>query len=235
MHFKQEKGFGFAEVFIVLIVLFVLVALGIGLWSYIHKSVLREVIFWLILASPLVIWLLIKYWFDISYELKRIFKKRKEPIGNYTYDTKNYTQISNTIIKPQVSLEDSVISLVKQFKPMWNERNGKRRLEGGENGNNAFLAQYLRDKGISKVETELTLKNRSRADLLIDNQIVIECKKHLLSIQIMNSVSSEVKRIKRLENYKAYALIYGDAKADLLEELKSEIGTNNVICLGKII
>ena len=233
MNFKQEKG-DFAEVFLILLALFILVALGVWLWSVITKSLLREIIFGLVLISPLIIWLIIKYWFDIRWGVKRIFKRHNKPIGNYTYGTSVYTPINYTKPK-EISLEESVISLIKQFKPMWVERNGKRRLEGGENGNNAFLAQYLRDKGISKVETEVTLKNRSRADLLINNQIVIECKPHLLSVEIMNSIASEIRRVKRLENYQPYALIYGDAKAELLEELQSEIGTNNAICLGEII
>ena len=147
--------------------------------------------------------------------------------------TKEQSPLSNNSPKINTT-EDLTIKCIKQFKPRWIERNGKFRLEGGENGNNANLAQYLRDNKILNVETEITLKNGSRADLMIDNQIIIECKPHLLSVEKMHSISGEIRRVKRISNYKVFALIYGDAKSYLLNDLKADIGENNVIVLGGV-
>jgi len=127
------------------------------------------------------------------------------------------------------------INRYMQFKPMLVERNGKRKLQEGEQVNNALLALHLKGRGISKVDREVRLKNRSRADSFINGQIIIECKQHLLSVKMMNEVSSQIRRIKRLNSYKAYALIYGDAKRELLKELENEIGEGNAIVLGEVI
>jgi hypothetical protein len=166
--------------------------------------------------------------------------------SNLSYDATIYQQNNDNkedIVypkyEPQLSKsltnEDLVIAHVKQFKPRWMERDGRKRLEGNENGNNANLAQYLRECGISNVETEMPLINGIRIDLLINNKIAIECKPNLLHVDKLHSVASELRRIKRLGQYEVYALIYGDAKSYLLEDLKADIGENSVIVLGDII
>jgi hypothetical protein len=147
--------------------------------------------------------------------------------------TKAESPLLNT--SPQIdTTEDLTIKCIKQFKPRWINRDGKPRLEGGENGNNANLAQHLRDNNIPHVETEIYLKNGSRADLMINNQIIIECKPNLLRTDKLHSISGELRRVKRIGNYKVYALIYGDAKSYLLDDLKADIGENNVIVLGEV-
>ncbi|MBM3254457.1 MAG: hypothetical protein FJZ16_09410 [Candidatus Omnitrophica bacterium] len=130
------------------------------------------------------------------------------------------------------SFEKRVISLVREFKPAWRNKWGKLVLEGGENGNNANLAQYLRDNGINQVETEETLRNGSRVDIIINDQIILECKPKLYSTEKLHNLQGEVKRLQRM-GYVVYSVIYGDARTDLLRELGQEIGENNVIVLGR--
>ena len=122
---------------------------------------------------------------------------------------------------------------MRQFKPSWRNRNGSLQLEGGEVGNNAMLAQYLRDNGIAEVETEVILHNGSRADIVINNQIILECKKNLGSTAELHNLSGEIKRIININQYKVYALIYGYTRTDLLYELTVNVGANNVIALGQ--
>jgi hypothetical protein len=152
---------------------------------------------------------------------------RKQEFRQNYYQTPNNYQSDTS--------ENSLISYIKQFSPRWTQRNGKHRLEGGENGNNANLAQHLRDCGISNVETEMTLNNGSRVDLLINGNIAIECKPHLLSVEKLHDVSGQIRRIKRLGQYEAYAVIFGNAKRNLLEDLKADIGDDIIILLGNII
>jgi hypothetical protein len=57
----------------------------------------------------------------------------------------------------------------------------------------------------------------------------------LLSVEKLHSLSGEIRRVKRIGNYnKLYALIYGDAKSYLLDDLKADIGENNVVVLGEV-
>jgi hypothetical protein len=201
-------------------------------------------------ASPFLMWLIslllgiLAIIYIVRYIIRKITHFTTKRLNNndstLTYDnsqwvdvTKKQSPLFNTSPKIDTS-EDLTLRCIKQFKPRWIERNGKFRLEGGENGNNANLAQQLRDYNIPDIETEITLKNGSRADLMIDNQIIIECKPHLLSVEKLHSISGEIRRVKRIGNYKVFALIYGDAKSYLLEELKADIGENNVIVLGEV-
>jgi len=129
--------------------------------------------------------------------------------------------------------EDLIINLVRQFKPSWRNRNGNIQLEGGEIGNNAMLAQYLRDNSVDEVETEVVLRNGSRVDIVINNQIILECKKNLGSTAELHNLSGEIKRIKNISQHRVYAVIYGYTRTDLLYELTVNIGANNVIALGQ--
>ena len=172
----------------------------------------------------------------------RQYKRNKSTDNDstLTYDnsrwvdvTKEQSPLLNTSSKIDTT-EDLTLKCIKQFKPRWINRDGKPRLEGGENGNNANLAQHLRDNNIPHVETEIYLKNGGRADLMVDDQIVIECKPNLLHTDNYHSISGELRRVKRAGNYKVYALIYGNAKSYLLDDLKADIGDNNVVVLGKV-
>lgn len=131
--------------------------------------------------------------------------------------------------------EETAINHIRRFKPRWRYKDGKRKLEGGENGNNANLAQYLRRHLGCKVETEETLINGSRVDLIIGGEIILECKPHLKSMDMLNSLVTEVKRVKQLGRYKAYAVIYGDARRELHRELANDIGETSIILLGKLL
>jgi len=208
------------------------------LWNYTHESVSHAVIFWLFL----IIFLTIALLFIFRNRIVKIKEAHKSTDNDstLTYDnsrwvdvTKQQSPLLNTSSKIDTT-EDLTLKCIKQFKPRWINRDGKPRLEGGENGNNANLAQHLRNNNIPDVETEITLKNGSRADLMIDNQIIIECKPHLKSVEKLHSLSGELRRVKRTGNYKVYALIYGDAKSYLLNDLKADIGENNVIILGEV-
>jgi hypothetical protein len=130
---------------------------------------------------------------------------------------------------PGPTLGERVKEYVGQFKPPWR----KGRLEGGENGANAQLARYLRKRGL-KVETEETLPNGSRADLIINDEIILECKPHLKSKEKLYSLVGEINSV-RQEGYEIYAVIYGDARTDLDRKLSNEIGENNAIVLGNLV
>jgi hypothetical protein len=237
MNFKKEKGDvseGIIILFLIIVVLFVLFGLGFWLWNYVHQSIWHAVIFWLCAAVIIAIALVIKFWDDILFEIEWRFRERNNVTGNQS-EMWHYSNTVSASPYKESTLEDSILEHIRQFKPRWIERNGRHRLEGGENGNNANLAQYLRDNGISDVETEVTLKNGSRADILINKDIIIECKPHLLSVEKLHSLSGEIRRVKRIGNYnKLYALIYGDAKSYLLDDLKADIGENNVVVLGEV-
>jgi hypothetical protein len=186
-----------------------------------------------------VLWiiLIIAFIAGIIYSLKRISEDNITNHQNLSFQSTYAPQTDNNSaelanFKPR--LENSTLTYIRQFKPRWIERDGKHRLEGKEEGNNANLAHFLSDNGIPNVYTEVSLKNGSRVDILIDDQIIIECKPHLLSVDNLHSISGELRRVKRIGNYKIYALIYGDAKSYLLNDLKADIGENNVIVLGEI-
>jgi len=171
------------------------------------------------------------------YHIVRPIRLNKERLSYYNRNV----SLTNKVIEVQENesanksiLLEKTINCIKEFKPQWAERNGKKRLEGGENGNNAMLAQFLRDNGINNVETELGLINRGRSDLLINNEIAIECKPHLLTIDKLDSLSKKIKRVKRM-NFKTYAVIYGDAREDFLKELYEDIENSNVIILGSLV
>lgn len=234
----STRDFENCVITIIIMITGLMIVFSDKVWNYTHETILHAVIFWLFL----IVYLIIVFLFIFR---NRIFKKKEankltDNSNTLTYDnsrwidvTKEQSPLSNNSPKINTT-EDLTIKCIKQFKPRWIERNGKFRLEGGENGNNANLAQYLRDNKILNVETEITLKNGSRADLMIDNQIIIECKPHLLSVEKMHSISGEIRRVKRISNYKVFALIYGDAKSYLLNDLKADIGENNVIVLGGV-
>jgi hypothetical protein len=215
---------------LVVIAVVVIYLVGLKLWRYSHQSTLHSVIFWAIVS---IILLILLFFFVIrrNYHFRRRYKRFHMPP-----DRIHIIEAAKPMaLQPIISTtEDSMVSCAKQFKPRWINRNGKLRLEGGENGNNANLAQHLRDNQIPNVETEITLNNGSRADLMINNQIIIECKPHLLSVEKLHSISGEIRRVKRIGSYKVYALIYGDAKSYLLNDLKADIGENNVIVLGEV-
>jgi hypothetical protein len=207
-------------------------------WNYTHESVSHAVIFWLFLIVFLTIALL----FIFRNQIVKI-KEAHKPTDNdstLTYNNSRWVDVTKKESpllnnSPRIdTTEDLTIKCIKQFKPRWINRDGKPRLEGGENGNNANLAQHLRDNNIPHVETEIYLKNGGRADLMVDDQIVIECKPNLLHTDNYHSISGELRRVKRAGNYKVYALIYGNAKSYLLDDLKADIGDNNVVVLGKV-
>ena len=235
---NQKRNFENWVITIIITIIVLIILFADKIRNYTHESILHAVIFWLFLIVFLIIAILFIF-------RNRIFKIKEanKSTGNdraLTYDnsrwvdvTKEQSPLLNNL--PRIdTTENLTLRCIKQFKPRWINRDGKFRLEGGENGNNANLAQHLRNNNIPDVETEITLKNGSRADLMIDNQIIIECKPHLLSVEKMHSISGEIRRVKRIGNYKVFALIYGDAKSYLLNDLKADIGENNVIVLGKV-
>lgn len=163
--------------------------------------------------------------FLIMFKPWRLFSELKR-----TNDKKSFPNNKDTKEPSAVRL---TISYIKQFKPSWRSKNGKLVLEGGENGNNANLAVYLRNNGL-EVETEEILPNGSRTDLIINDQIVIECKPQLINTDTLHKLVGEVKRARKISKYDALALIYGDARKDLHGELCDEIGEDNVIVLGNL-
>jgi len=88
--------------------------------------------------------------------------------------------------------------------------------------------------GTSNVETEETLAKGLRVDIVINNEVVLECKQDLKNSKTLKALYGEIQRIKRLKRYTVYAVIYGDARRNLYEELCEEVGEYNVILLGKL-
>ena len=161
-------------------------------------------------------------------EFKRATNSEEETFKNSSPFSEQGNSANN-----EPTLVETIVKYIKQFHPNWQQKNGKTILEGGENGNNANLAVHLRKYGLT-VETEGILKNRSRADLVINGEVVLECKPQLKSTDTLHTLAGEVKRARKLLSYKVLALIYGDARNDLYKELCDEIGESNVILLGEL-
>ena len=235
---NQKRNFENWVITIIITIIVLIILFADKIRNYTHESILHAVTFWLFLIVFLIIAILFIF-------RNRIFKikeanKSTNNDSSLTYDnsrwvdvTKEQSPLLNNSHRIDTT-EDLTLRCIKQFKPRWINRDGKFRLEGGENGNNANLAQHLRDNNIPHVETEIYLKNGGRADLMVDDQIVIECKPNLLHTDNYHSISGELRRVKRAGNYKVYALIYGNAKSYLLDDLKADIGDNNVVVLGKV-
>ena len=221
---------------ILLIALFIkpYIALLIGLILAV-AYVFGKKVFFIVNGASVLILLIIAIIYVVRYFINNrpAHNHNSHDSNRWVSVTREYPAPTHALVPEMDRTEDSMLSCAKQFKPRWINRNGKLRLEGGENGNNANLAQHLRDNQIPNVETEITLQNGSRADLMINNQIIIECKPHLLSVEKLHSISGEIRRVKRIGSYKVYALIYGDAKSYLLNDLKADIRKNNVIVLGE--
>lgn len=161
-------------------------------------------------------------------------RKLNEDIG--INDFTEWERISNSSYPDYVSEptnEPQLSTLIRQFRPSWVNREGRPFLEGGENGNNANLAGYLRKNGMMDVETEKILPNRSRVDILVNKNTVLECKPTLLSTDTLHKLQGEMNRARKSGDT-TYGVIYGDARDELLDELREAIGQGNVIVLGNI-
>lgn len=161
-----------------------------------------------------------------------IVRKLHEDIGLEDFiELENLSHNANSHYSSLTANETELLRLVKQFRPSWRDKQGRQVLEGGEVGTNANLARHLRDNGISYVETEETLSNGSRADIIVNKTTVIECKPTLLSTDTLHKFHGEMRRAKQA-GYDTYGVIYGDARDDLLNELREDVGSANVIVLG---
>lgn len=213
MNFKQEKGEGFAEVFIVLVVLFVLVVLGIGLWHYIHKSVLREVIFWLVIASPFVVWLIIKFRDDIGYFINQLYheiRKSKSDDSNLSYDTKYIPQEKeddNDTIGEHI---DDALEIMDYTHKWYND----------EEEANRELVSVLKAQGLNDVVYQHNLSNGRTVDIKIGD-VIIECK--------LSPDTSDVDRlIGQLREYtkhsdEVHVVIFGQLDSNAKERIEDEI------------
>jgi hypothetical protein len=197
---------------------------------------ITEFVWYLVLTTILVI-ILVWAIFRLVLNIKSVGENKRIGLSATNYDETDYIIFpQNETLSPeyQLTIEEKIIQYIKQFQPSWRNKNGKKILEGGENGNNANLASFLRDKGI-QAETEEILRNGSRVDILINKNVVVECKPQLLSTDTMHKLSGEVKRTKKISNYRVLALIYGDARKILYEELCEDINRNDVIVLGQML
>ena len=108
-------------------------------------------------------------------------------------------------------------------------------LEGGETHNNANLAAYLRSNNL-KVEYNGYLPDkRESIDVVANNMIAFECKQTLTTTSTLRDLVGEINRDRRLTKYEVFALIYGDARKDLHDDLCEQIGEESVIVLGNVI
>lgn len=151
--------------------------------------------------------------------------------------------------KRQAELEEwkrrhNLEEVLKDFRPHWvykpNPRGKmKKRLEGGEVGTNAELVRFLRRRNF-KVDTEVTLPNGKRADILVkerDWNTIIEAKPNLMFQGKLASLMEEAQAHQLMGGRtKIIVLIYGDVRDDLLYRLKLSVGQSvPVIYLGKLV
>jgi hypothetical protein len=236
--FRENYNYGLEFVSWILFILTMLCGVSVFwlIWLKIHFSVLFMVLY--VFGSIGYIAGMVKYitWRNsmdmIEYQIDVDKYKREAKVIGAEFKKTNLTnyRIQAEDIK---STDLRVLDSIKQFRPSWRRKHGRRHLEGGEVGNNGRLARFLRNKGF-KVETEEKLSGQSRTDLLVNEEIAIECKKTLLSKDILDNLVDELQRIKELGHYKVHAVIYGHAKKELLDKLVVEIGKENITVLGNV-
>ena len=144
----------------------------------------------------------------------------------------NYTKLAIQGIEPiSFATYENLGNILKGFEPQWVGRGRTMQLQNDEVTNNTLLAEHLRAKGFN-THTNVYFPNSRIVDIVIANEAVIECKQNLLSTSTYYSLSSELRRVR--DNYKRYAVVYGDARIDFLKDLKNEFGAGNAIVLGDI-
>jgi hypothetical protein len=147
-----------------------------------------------------------------------------------TYDDTTYGRNKN-----EPTLQEKTLNYVKQFKPSWINEDGKWVLEGGETHNNANLVAHLRNHNLEVKYNNYLPNKRESIDVVANQAIAFECKPTLTTTTTFRDLVGEIHRDRRLTRYEVFALIYGDARADLYNELCEQIGKESVIVLGNVI
>lgn len=213
MNFKQEEGFGLAEVLVAIVGIFGFVLLGFWLWGVITKSLLREFIFWLVAVSPFVIWLSIKYRYQIGIAIvwtHSKFRKSDEDDGNLTYDSR---------YKPQEQDEnnDSIGEYIYKALQIMDTTH---KWYDDEGEANRELVSVLKAQGLENVIYQYNLPNGRTVDIKV-NDALIECK--------LSPSTSEVDRlIGQLNEYTKYSdevhlTIFGQLDNYGRERIENEI------------
>ena len=201
---KQQKGEGLIWAILAIVAVVLFIFFLAWLWRWTHQSVWHAIIFWTIVASPFIIWLSIKFRSEIAYGIERLWlllrgievkydsqnsaSTKNNLGGNWEDETPKNTGKTEGIsdseweypnfrnAQQSGTYDSEIISYIKSFKPQWELRNGKRRLEGTEVGVNAMLAQYLRGKGIARIITECYLKDIEGLDVNSGHQTSSSCQ-----------------------------------------------------------
>ena len=131
-----------------------------------------------------------------------------------TYDDTAYGSDKN-----EPTLKEKTLNYVKHFKPSWINKDGRWVLEGGETHNNANLAALLRSNNLRVEYNDYLPNKRESIDVVANQMIAFECKPTLTTTTTFRDLVGEINRDRRLTKYEVFALIYGDARADLYNDL----------------
>lgn len=104
-----------------------------------------------------------------------------------------------------------------------------------EKENTESLASYLRKEGYGQIEIEAPLPiGNKRADLLIEEEYLIEAKINFLDLGHLASIKEKLDPYRTLKGCKVIIVIYGNAREDLVERLRIESQLDHIIILGNI-
>jgi len=117
-----------------------------------------------------------------------------------------------------ISEIETLVGDIKTFQPRWDLKG--RKLLLGENGTNAELAEHLKELGWN-ARKEVTLPNKKRADLLVNDEYIIEAKPDLgwTDSYHIGDLTGKLVAYEDFPEYSVIVVIYGDARKDQLEVL----------------
>jgi curved DNA-binding protein CbpA len=191
---------------------------------FIALLVLFLLIPWIRIILARYTWLKVLVWVLVAIFVVGLFKSQSFQRDFYDRIISIRDKL-NHLIRPN---DKDLYEILCAFKP---DR------DTNEHANNHLLCIYLRSRGLNAEEDFILPNEKQRADIMVDNNTIIEAKSALVARGILYGLIGQLRGYEAIiapngQHYDIYVVIYGNAKSDFEKQLRRETHSP-VVILGK--